>query len=50
MEDPFAEMLPVLWDDRKERISFNIPLETEKGSEHRDEGAYSLLLYYLQEI
>lgn len=50
MKDPFTEMLLILWDNRKERISFNIPLKIKKGNENRDEGAYSLLPYYLQEI
>lgn len=49
-EDPFAEILPMLWDNRKERISFNTPLKFKRGYENRGEGAYSLLLYYLREI
>lgn len=39
MKEPFTEMLPIIWDNRKERISFNIPQKIKKGNENQDEGA-----------
>lgn len=39
MKESFTEMLPRIWDNRKEGISFNIPQKIKKGNENQDEGA-----------